>query len=182
MTKLIVDGKEIEVPPEYTLLQACEAAGAEIPRFCFHERLSIAGNCRMCLVELKGSPKPIASCAWAVRDCRPGPHSEPPEVNTKSPMVRKAREGVMEFLLINHPLDCPICDQGGECDLQDQAMAYGVDASLQRINAVVNCVMTDVCTRCEPKSGDDPIIEVLQPALYIIESPGVISLGLLNIS
>jgi NADH-quinone oxidoreductase subunit G len=127
MSKLIVDGKEIEVPPEYTLLQACEAAGAEIPRFCFHERLSIAGNCRMCLVELKGSPKPVASCAWGVRDCRPGPKGEPPEVFTKTKMVKKAREGVMEFLLINHPLDCPICDQGGECDLQDQAMAYGVD-------------------------------------------------------
>jgi NADH-quinone oxidoreductase subunit G len=129
MTKLIVDGKEIEVPPEYTLLQACEAAGAEIPRFCFHERLSIAGNCRMCLVELVGSPKPVASCAWGVRDCRPGPNGEPPVVNTKTPLVRKAREGVMEFLLINHPLDCPICDQGGECDLQDQAMAYGADTS-----------------------------------------------------
>jgi NADH-quinone oxidoreductase subunit G len=129
MTKLIVDGTEIDVPPEYTLLQACEAAGAEIPRFCFHERLSIAGNCRMCLVELKGSPKPVASCAWGVRDCRPGPNGEPPVVNTKTAMVKKAREGVMEFLLINHPLDCPICDQGGECDLQDQAMAYGVDSS-----------------------------------------------------
>ena len=129
MTKLIVDGKEIEVPPEYTLLQACEAAGAEIPRFCFHERLSIAGNCRMCLVELVGSPKPVASCAWGVRDCRPGPNGEPPVINTKTPLVRKAREGVMEFLLINHPLDCPICDQGGECDLQDQAMAYGADTS-----------------------------------------------------
>ena len=129
MTKLIVDNKEIDVPPEYTLLQACEAAGAEIPRFCFHERLSIAGNCRMCLVELVGSPKPVASCAWGVRDCRPGPKGEPPEVRTRSPMVRKAREGVMEFLLINHPLDCPICDQGGECDLQDQSMAYGIDSS-----------------------------------------------------
>jgi NADH-quinone oxidoreductase subunit G len=129
MTKLIVDGIEIDVPPEYTLLQACEQAGAEIPRFCFHERLSIAGNCRMCLVEVKGSPKPVASCAWAVRDCRPGPNGEPPVVNTRTAMVKKAREGVMEFLLINHPLDCPICDQGGECDLQDQAMAYGVDTS-----------------------------------------------------
>jgi NADH-quinone oxidoreductase subunit G len=129
VTKIIVDGTEVDVPPEYTLLQACEMAGAEIPRFCFHERLSIAGNCRMCLVELGGSPKPVASCAWAVRDCRPGPKGDPPEVKTKSPMVRKAREGVMEFLLINHPLDCPICDQGGECDLQDQAMAYGVDSS-----------------------------------------------------
>ena len=113
----------------FTLLQACEEAGAEIPRFCFHERLSIAGNCRMCLVELKGAPKPIASCAWGVRDCRPGPNGEPPEVLTRSKLVKKAREGVMEFLLINHPLDCPICDQGGECDLQDQAMAYGVDTS-----------------------------------------------------
>jgi NADH-quinone oxidoreductase subunit G len=129
MTKLIVDGVEVDVPPEYTLLQACELAGAEIPRFCFHERLSIAGNCRMCLVELKGAPKPVASCAWGVRDCRPGPNGEPPTVVTKSPMVKKAREGVMEFLLINHPLDCPICDQGGECDLQDQAMAYGVDTT-----------------------------------------------------
>jgi NADH-quinone oxidoreductase subunit G len=129
MTKLIIDGKEIEVPAEYTLLQACEAAGAEIPRFCYHERLSIAGNCRMCLVEVKGGPKPVASCAWGVRDCRPGPKGEPPEISTRSPMVKKAREGVMEFLLINHPLDCPICDQGGECDLQDQAMGYGVDTS-----------------------------------------------------
>ncbi len=160
MTKLLVDGKEIDVPPEYTLLQACEAAGAEIPRFCFHERLSIAGNCRMCLVELAGSPKPVASCAWGVRDCRPGPKGEPPEVKTRSPMVRKAREGVMEFLLINHPLDCPICDQGGECDLQDQAMAYGVDQSRFRENkravedkylgALVKTSMNRCiqCTRC----------------------------------
>ncbi|WP_230531913.1 NADH-quinone oxidoreductase subunit NuoG [Microvirga roseola] len=129
MAKIIVDGVEVDVPAEYTLLQAAELAGAEIPRFCFHERLSIAGNCRMCLVEVKGAPKPVASCAWGVRDCRPGPNGEPPEVFTKSPTVKKAREGVMEFLLINHPLDCPICDQGGQCDLQDQAMAYGVDTS-----------------------------------------------------
>ncbi|PZN99542.1 MAG: NADH-quinone oxidoreductase subunit G [Hyphomicrobiales bacterium] len=130
MTKLIIDGIEVDVPAEYTLLQACEAAGAEVPRFCFHERLSIAGNCRMCLVEVKGGPpKPQASCAIGVRDLRPGPNGEPPVVSTKSPMVKKAREGVMEFLLINHPLDCPICDQGGECDLQDQAMAYGADTS-----------------------------------------------------
>ena len=160
MTKLVVDGKEIDVPPEYTLLQACEAAGAEIPRFCFHERLSIAGNCRMCLVELVGSPKPVASCAWGVRDCRPGKNGEPPEVNTRTPMVKKAREGVMEFLLINHPLDCPICDQGGECDLQDQAMAYGVDASRfaenkravedKYIGPLVKTIMTRCihCTRC----------------------------------
>src|SRR4249920_562047 len=130
MAKLIVDGQEIEVPAEYTLLQACEVAGAEIPRFCFHERLSIAGNCRMCLVEVKGGPpKPTASCAMAVKDLRPGPNGEPPVVFTNSPMARKARKGVMEFLLINHPLDCPICDQGGECDLQDQAMGYGADSS-----------------------------------------------------
>jgi NADH-quinone oxidoreductase subunit G len=130
MTKLIIDGSEIDVPPDMTLLQACEAAGAEIPRFCYHERLSIAGNCRMCLIEVKGGPpKPVASCAQNVRDLRPGPNGEPPQLFTKSPMVKKAREGVMEFLLINHPLDCPICDQGGECDLQDQAMAYGSDTS-----------------------------------------------------
>ena len=130
MSKIIIDGKEIEVPAEYLLLQACEAAGAEIPHFCFHERLSIPGNCRMCLVEVKGGPpKPTASCAIAVKDLRPGPNGEPPVVETNSPMVRKARRGVMEFLLINHPLDCPICDQGGECDLQDQAMAYGADSS-----------------------------------------------------
>ncbi len=160
MTKLLVDGKEIDVPPEYTLLQACEAAGAEIPRFCFHERLSIAGNCRMCLVELVGSPKPVASCAWGVRDCRPGPKGEPPEVKTRSPMVRKAREGVMEFLLINHPLDCPICDQGGECDLQDQSMAYGINSSRfhenkravedKYLGALVKTSMNRCiqCTRC----------------------------------
>jgi NADH-quinone oxidoreductase subunit G len=160
MTILIIDGKEIDVSPEFTLLQACEAAGAEIPRFCFHERLSIAGNCRMCLVELKGSPKPIASCAWGVRDCRPGPKGEPPVVNTKTPMVRKARHGVLEFLLINHPLDCPICDQGGECDLQDQTMAFGVDSSRygenkravedKYIGALVKTSMNRCihCTRC----------------------------------
>ena len=130
MTKIIVDGSEVDVPAEYTLLQACEAAGAEVPRFCFHERLSIAGNCRMCLVEVKGGPpKPAASCAMAVRDLRPGPNGEAPQVFTNTPMVKKAREGVMEFLLINHPLDCPICDQGGECDLQDQAMGFGLDSS-----------------------------------------------------
>ncbi|MEP4408520.1 MAG: 2Fe-2S iron-sulfur cluster-binding protein, partial [Roseibium sp.] len=114
MTKLIIDGNEVEVPSDYTLLQACEEAGAEVPRFCYHDRLSIAGNCRMCLVEVKGGPpKPTASCAMGVKDLRPGPNGEPPVVETKSEMVKKAREGVMEFLLINHPLDCPICDQGG---------------------------------------------------------------------
>ncbi len=125
MTKILIDDIEVDVPPDYTLLQAAEAAGAEIPRFCYHERLSIAGNCRMCLVEVKGAPKPVASCAQAVRDQRPGPNGEPAVVITKSETVRKARQGVLEFLLINHPLDCPICDQGGECDLQDQTMGYG---------------------------------------------------------
>lgn len=161
MTKLLIDGVEVDVPAEYTVLQACEAAGAEVPRFCFHERLSIAGNCRMCLVEVKGGPpKPQASCAIGVRDLRPGPNGEPPVVLTKSPMVKKAREGVMEFLLINHPLDCPICDQGGECDLQDQAMAYGVDTSRfaenkravedKYIGPLVKTSMTRCiqCTRC----------------------------------
>ena len=160
MAKILVDGVEVDVPAEYTLLQACEAAGAEIPRFCYHERLSIAGNCRMCLVELKGAPKPVASCAWGVRDCRPGPNGEPPEVFTKTPLVKKAREGVMEFLLINHPLDCPICDQGGECDLQDQSMAYGrggtrFDENKRAVEEkfmgpLVKTVMTRCiqCTRC----------------------------------
>ncbi|MBM3562593.1 MAG: NADH-quinone oxidoreductase subunit G [Alphaproteobacteria bacterium] len=130
MTKILVDGVEVDVPGDFTLLQACEQAGVEVPRFCYHERLSIAGNCRMCLVEVKGGPpKPQASCAMSVKDLRPGPNGAPPEVFTKSPMVKKAREGVMEFLLINHPLDCPICDQGGECDLQDQALVFGVDSS-----------------------------------------------------
>src|SRR3982750_1521944 len=118
MPKLTVDGIEVEVPQGATVLQACEMAGKEVPRFCYHERLTIAGNCRMCLVEVKpGPPKPQASCAL--------PAADKQEVFTQSPMVKKAREGVMEFLLINHPLDCPICDQGGECDLQDQSIAYG---------------------------------------------------------
>ena len=127
--QLIIDGKAIEVEDGITLLQACEQAGAEIPRFCYHERLSIAGNCRMCLVEVQGSPKPVASCAMGVNDLPPNKDNSPKAISTKSATVRKAREGVMEFLLINHPLDCPICDQGGECDLQDQAMAYGVGGS-----------------------------------------------------
>ncbi|WP_173932131.1 NADH-quinone oxidoreductase subunit NuoG [Chelativorans sp. Marseille-P2723] len=161
MAKLKVDGIEVEVPDHYTLLQAAEEAGVEIPRFCYHERLSVAGNCRMCLVEVKGGPpKPAASCAMGVRDLRPGPDGELPEIFTKTPMVKKAREGVMEFLLINHPLDCPICDQGGECDLQDQAMAYGVDSSRfhenkravedKYIGPLVKTIMTRCihCTRC----------------------------------
>ena len=126
---IIIDGKLIEVEPGTTILQACEQAGAEIPRFCYHERLSIAGNCRMCLVEVAGIPKPIASCAMGVTDLPPNKDGAPRQVLTNSPLVKAAREGVMEFLLINHPLDCPICDQGGECDLQDQAMAYGVGGS-----------------------------------------------------
>src|SRR3569832_381109 len=161
MTKIIVDGKEIDVPPEYTLLQACEAAGAEIPRFCFHERLSIAGNCRMCLIEVVGGPpKPQASCAMGVRDLMPNKDGSPHVVLTRSPMVKKAREGVMEFLLIYHPLDCPICEQGGECDLQDQAMAYGRSGSRFEENKraiddkymgpVIKTSMTRCiqCTRC----------------------------------
>ena len=156
-----IDGREIEVDPRLTLIQACEEAGIEIPRFCYHERLSIAGNCRMCLVEIVGGPpKPAASCAMQVKDLRPGPEGAPPEVKTNSPMVKKAREGVMEFLLINHPLDCPICDQGGECDLQDQAMAFGVDFSRYRepkravvdldLGPLVETHMTRCisCTRC----------------------------------
>ena len=123
MPTVKIDGKEMEVPAGITVLQACEMAGVEIPRFCYHERLSIAGNCRMCLVELKpGPPKPQASCAHAGRR-QAGDHHQ------LARSVQKARNGVMEFLLINHPLDCPICDQGGECDLQDQAMAYGFDRS-----------------------------------------------------
>ncbi|NLS03190.1 NADH-quinone oxidoreductase subunit G [Rhizobium sp. P32RR-XVIII] len=161
MAKLKIDGNEIEVPDHFSLLQACEEAGAEVPRFCFHERLSVAGNCRMCLVEVKGGPpKPQASCAMGVRDIRGGPNGELPEVFTNTPMVKKAREGVMEFLLINHPLDCPICDQGGECDLQDQAMAFGIDTSRYQedkravedkyIGPLVKTVMNRCihCTRC----------------------------------
>jgi NADH-quinone oxidoreductase subunit G len=161
LRKIIIDGHEVEVEGALTLIQACELAGVEVPRFCYHERLSIAGNCRMCLVEVVGGPpKPAASCAMQVRDLRPGPEGQPPVVKTNSPMVKKAREGVMEFLLINHPLDCPICDQGGECDLQDQAMAYGVDFSRYRepkraaedldLGPLVETHMTRCisCTRC----------------------------------
>jgi len=153
MPKLTVDGIEVEVPAGATVLQACEAAGKEIPRFCYHERLSIAGNCRMCLVEVKpGPPKPQASCAL--------PAADKQEVRTDSAMVKKAREGVMEFLLINHPLDCPICDQGGECDLQDQSMAYGKGHSRfdenkravteKYMGPIVKTQMTRCiqCTRC----------------------------------
>ncbi len=152
MPKLTVDGIEVEVPNGATVLQACEAAGAEIPRFCYHERLSIAGNCRMCLVEMEKSPKPVASCAMPAADGQ--------VIHTRTEKVKKAREGVMEFLLINHPLDCPICDQGGECDLQDQSLTYGKGASRYDENKravtekymgpLIKTVMTRCihCTRC----------------------------------
>lgn len=161
LRKINIDGTEIEVDGAMTLIQACEEAGVEIPRFCYHERLSIAGNCRMCLVEVVGGPpKPAASCAMQVRDLRPGPEGQAPQVKTNSPMVKKAREGVMEFMLINHPLDCPICDQGGECDLQDQAVAYGLSDSRFKeakravddldLGPLVDTTMTRCisCTRC----------------------------------
>jgi NADH-quinone oxidoreductase subunit G len=161
MAKVVIDGKELDLDPSLTLLQACEMAGAEIPRFCFHERLSIAGNCRMCLVEWVGAPKPQASCALNVSDLRPNRDGTPAVINTKSDYALRARAGVMEFLLINHPLDCPICDQGGECDLQDQAMGYG-RAAFNRFHEnkravedkymgpLVKTIMTRCiqCTRC----------------------------------
>jgi len=152
MMKLTIDGIEVEVEDGSTVLQACEQAGAEVPRFCFHDRLSIAGNCRMCLVDLENAPKPIASCAM--------PAGDGMVVSTNSPEIKKAREGVMEFLLINHPLDCPICDQGGECDLQDQAMAYGRHFSRydehkravknKDVGPLIETIMTRCihCTRC----------------------------------
>ena len=153
MPTVKVDGVEIEVPAGATVLQACELAGKEIPRFCYHERLSVAGNCRMCLVEVKpGPPKPQSSCAL--------PAADKQEIFTNSPMVKNAREGIMEFQLINQPLDCPICDQGGECDLQDQSVAYGRGHSRYDENKravtekymgpIVKTVMTRCiqCTRC----------------------------------
>ena len=152
MLKLKINDKEIEVEEGLTVLQACEAAGVEIPRFCYHERLSIAGNCRMCLVEMEKSPKPIASCAM--------PATDGMNIKTNTPLVEKARKGVMEFLLVNHPLDCPVCDQGGECDLQDQSMYYGVDKSRFKENKryvpekymgpLIKTQMTRCihCTRC----------------------------------
>jgi NADH dehydrogenase/NADH:ubiquinone oxidoreductase subunit G len=173
MPKLKVDGTEIEVANGLTLLQACEMAGAEVPRFCYHERLSIAGNCRMCLIEVKGMPKPQASCAMSVNDLRPGPNGEAPELFTRTKAVKKAREGVMEFLLINHPLDCPICDQGGECDLQDQAMAYGIDKNRfdenkravedKYIGPLVSTQMNRCihCTRCVRFSAEVAGVEEL---------------------
>ena len=152
MLKLKINNKEIEVEEGLTVLQACEEAGVEIPRFCYHERLSIAGNCRMCLVEMEKSSKPIASCAM--------PATNGMNIKTNTPMVENARKGVMEFLLVNHPLDCPVCDQGGECDLQDQSMYYGVDKSRFKENKryvpekymgpLIKTQMTRCihCTRC----------------------------------
>ncbi|MDP9096435.1 MAG: NADH-quinone oxidoreductase subunit NuoG, partial [Pseudomonadota bacterium] len=152
MAKLTVDGIEVEVPNGSSVIQACEQAGIEVPRFCYHERLSVAGNCRMCLVEVEKAPKPVASCAYPVADGM--------VVKTDTAMVRNARRGVMEFLLINHPLDCPICDQGGECDLQDQAFGYGMDHSRYAENKravkdkylgpLIKTYMTRCihCTRC----------------------------------
>jgi NADH-quinone oxidoreductase subunit G len=175
--KLIVDGIEVEAPRSFTLLQACELAGAEIPRFCYHERLSIAGNCRMCLVDWVGAPKPIASCAQTVGDMRPNPDGSPPRIETRSPRAVKARNGVMEFLLINHPLDCPICDQGGECDLQDQAMAYGRAASRYEENKravddkYMGPLVKTVMTRC---------IQCTRCVRFAAEVAGVDELGLVN--
>ena len=152
MPKLKINGQDIEVEAGTSILQAAELAGFEVPRFCYHDRLSVPANCRMCLVEVKGAPKPVASCALAA--------GEGMEVDTQSDLVKKARKGVMEMLLINHPLDCPICDQGGECDLQDQAMGYGFDRSRYRenkravknknIGPLIKTIMTRCihCTRC----------------------------------
>ena len=175
--QLIVDGIPITVEDGTTLMHACEAAGSVIPRFCYHERLSIAGNCRMCLVEVQGSPKPVASCAMLVNDLPPNKDGSPKIVSTTTPLVKKAREGVMEFLLINHPLDCPICDQGGECDLQDQAMAFGMGGSRyhenkraveeKNIGPLIKTMMTRCihCTRC---------------VRYMTEIAGVEELGLIG--
>jgi NADH-quinone oxidoreductase subunit G len=175
--QLIVDGVAIEVEDGTTLMHACEIAGSVIPRFCYHERLSIAGNCRMCLVEVQGSPKPVASCAMLVNDLPPNKDGSPKIVSTTTPLVKKAREGVMEFLLINHPLDCPICDQGGECDLQDQAMAFGMGGSRfhenkraveeKYIGPLIKTMMTRCihCTRC---------------VRYMTEVAGVEELGLIG--
>ncbi|QQR40716.1 NADH-quinone oxidoreductase subunit NuoG [Devosia rhizoryzae] len=178
MANIKVDGQLVEVPDYYTLMQAAEAAGAEIPRFCYHDRLSVAGNCRMCLVEVKGGPpKPQASCAMSVKDLRPGPNGEPPEMFTNTPMVKKAREGVMEFLLINHPLDCPICDQGGECDLQDQAMAYGVSGSrfFENKRAVEDKYMGPLI-----KTSMNRCIHCTRCVRFTTEVAGISELGLLG--
>src|SRR5689334_14733673 len=165
MPKLTIDGIEVEVEPGTSVLQACEQIGIEIPRFCYHERLSVPANCRMCLVEMERSPKPIASCAM--------PAADNMVIKTNSELVHKARKGVMEFLLINHPLDCPICDQGGECDLQDQAMAFGKSFSRYHeekravtdkdFGPLVRTEMTRCiqCTRCIRFATEVAGVEVL---------------------
>ena len=169
MPKLTIDGREVEVPAGLTVLQACELAGVEIPRFCYHERLSVAGNCRMCLVEQEKAPKPIASCAMPV--------AEGMVIKTDTPAVKKARNGVMEFLLINHPLDCPICDQGGECDLQDQAVAYGYDRSRYQENKravpdkYMGPLIKTIMTRC---------IQCTRCVRFAAEVAGVEEVGLMN--
>ena len=169
MPKLTINGKEIEVPDGVNVLQACELAGVEIPRFCYHERLSVAGNCRMCLVEMERAPKPIASCAM--------PAGEGMVIKTDTPTIKKARQGVMEFLLINHPLDCPICDQGGECDLQDQAMAYGFDRSRYQENKravsekYMGPLIKTIMTRC---------IQCTRCVRFATEVAGVEEIGLVN--
>ena len=173
MTKVIVDGIEVEVPQGANVLQACEAAGIEVPRFCYHDRLSVAGNCRMCLVQLEDArgmaPKPAASCATPV--------SEGLIVHTDNEMVKKARKGVMEFLLINHPLDCPICDQGGECDLQDQAVGYGMDRTRYQENKravnekYMGPLIKTIMTRC---------IQCTRCVRFATEVAGVEEIGLLN--
>merc|ERR1711907_796170 len=146
MVNLYIDDIPVNVPQNSTVLQACDSLGIDVPRFCFHERLLIAGNCRMCLVEIEKSPKPVASCAL--------PGMEGMKVFTKTPLVKKAQEGVLEFLLLNHPLDCPICDQGGECDLQEQSFKFGFDKTrffdLKRGVTDKNCgpLIKTVMTRC----------------------------------
>ena len=172
MAKLTINEREIEVANGLTVLQACELAGVEIPRFCYHERLSVAGNCRMCLVEMERAPKLIASCAMPVNDGM--------VIHTDTPTVTKARKGVMEFLLINHPLDCPICDQGGECDLQDQAMAYGYDRSRYNENKravpdkfmgpLIKTIMTRCiqCTRCVRFATE---VAAKNPYAYLDDAP-----------
>ncbi|MFL2835925.1 MAG: NADH-quinone oxidoreductase subunit G [Hyphomicrobiales bacterium] len=158
--KILINGSEFEFEENLTLIQALEQIDIEVPRFCYHDKLSIAGNCRMCLVEVKGAPKPVASCHFSLSDLRPGPNGELPEVLTNTNQVHNARKGAMEFLLVNHPLDCPICDQGGECDLQDQALHYGINKSRYKenkravdnkdIGPLVKTTMTRCihCTRC----------------------------------
>ena len=171
MPTITIDDKKVEFENGMTVMQACEIAGVEIPRFCYHEKLSIAGNCRMCLVEMeKGPPKPIASCAM--------PAGDGMVIKTDTEMVKKARKGVMEFLLINHPLDCPICDQGGECDLQDQALHYGFDKSRYEENKravknknmgpLVSTIMTRCihCTRCVRFSTEVAGVDDLGPVSY----------------